>query len=50
MRKIILEALEYIVGIVVIGVTMGWIAWSASALLTADVPDVKMKTHDRPLR
>ena len=45
MRRNILEALEYIIGIVVISVVMGWIAWSASALLTADVPDVKMKTH-----
>jgi hypothetical protein len=45
MRKIALDALEYIVGIVVISVVMGWIAWSASALLTAGVPDVKMKTH-----
>jgi hypothetical protein len=45
MRKIVLDALEYIVGIVVISIVMGWIAWSASALLTADVPDVKMKTH-----
>jgi hypothetical protein len=48
MRKTILEALEYIVGFVVISVVMGWIAWSASALLTADVPDVKMKTHYGP--
>jgi hypothetical protein len=45
MRRNILEALEYIIGIAVISVVMGWIAWSASALLTADVPDVKMKTH-----
>jgi hypothetical protein len=46
MKKIILEALEYIAGIVLMSVVMCWIAWSAFALLTADVPDVKTKTHD----
>jgi hypothetical protein len=47
MRRIILEALEYIVGIVVISFVMGCVAWGALALLTADVPDVKAKSHDR---
>jgi hypothetical protein len=48
MRKIISEALEYIVGIVVVSFVMGCVAWGALALLTADVPDVKTKTHYNP--
>jgi hypothetical protein len=47
MRKIISEALEYIVGIVVVSFMMGCVKWGALALLTADVPDVRMKAHDR---
>ncbi len=49
MRKIISEALKYIVGIVVVSFVMACVAWSALGLLTADVPDVRMKTHYRPL-
>jgi hypothetical protein len=48
MRKIISEASEYIIGIVLIGITLGLIAWGSLALLTADVSDVKIKIQVRP--
>jgi hypothetical protein len=48
MRKIVWEAFEYVVGIVIISLIAGWVAWGALAFLTADVPDVKIKTLDRP--
>ena len=48
MRKSISEALEFIVGVVIASVIIGWVAWNALAFVTADVPDVKIKTHDRP--
>jgi hypothetical protein len=48
MRKIISEALEYVVGIVVVSFVMGCLAWGGLALLTADVPPaVKIKNNDR---
>jgi uncharacterized membrane protein len=47
MKKIISETIEYIIGMVLITITMGLIAWGSLSLLTADVSDVKMKTQVR---
>jgi hypothetical protein len=49
-RKIISEAAEYIIGIVVLSLIVGWVAWGSLAFLTADVSDVKIKTHERPAK
>jgi len=48
MKKIISEAIEYIIGMVLISITMGLIAWGSLSLLTADVSDAKIKTQIRP--
>jgi hypothetical protein len=50
MKKIISEAIEYIIGMVLISITMGLIAYGSLAFLTADAPDLKIKTLYRPAK